>query len=135
MVFESRNLSINLYLRLCCVAVYKSSICTVCVISDFFLVCKLCKFGFLITNYILEKSRYTNNVYIEVYLVLTQIKRLFSTVCYLLSYFFCSVNHMSWVSKFHNFFWHAQKLGQGVYLKAFSIVIYGKFISNFSVPF
>ena len=29
---------------------------------------------------------------------------------------------MSWVSKFHNFFWHAQKLRLAVYLMAFSIV-------------
>ena len=32
--------------------------------------------------YILEVSRYTNIVYIGMYLVLTIVERLFSTVCY-----------------------------------------------------
>ena len=49
---------------------------------------------------------------------------------YYLSYYCWSVTYISRVSKFHNFFWHAQKLGQGLYLRAFIIVIYGKFISN-----
>ena len=33
------------------------------------------------------------------------------------------------------FFWHSQKLRQGVYLRDFSIVIYEKFNSNFPVLF
>ena len=33
------------------------------------------------------------------------------------------------------FFWHAQKLRQGVYLRDFSFVIYGKFNSNFPALF
>ena len=62
-------------------------------------------------------------------------ERLFSTVCYFLSHFCWSVNYMSRVSKFHIFFWHAQKLRQGVYLRDFSIAIYGNFNSNFPVLF
>ena len=70
-------------------------------------------------------------VYIGVYLVLAYIERSFSTVCY-----FCwSVNCISRVSKFHNFFWHAWKLRQGLYLRAFNTVIYGKLNSNFLVLF
>ena len=42
-----------------------------------------------------------------------------------------------WVESVNStiFFWHAQKLRQGVYLRDFSIVIYGKFNSNFPVLF
>ena len=54
--------------------------------------------------YILEVSRYTNIVYIGMYLVLTEMERLFSTVCYFFSHFCWSVNYISRVSKFHNFF-------------------------------
>ena len=60
-------------------------------------------------------------------------ERLSSTVFYFLSYFGWSVNYMSQVSKFHKFKFH--KLRQGVYLKAFSIVIYGQFNSIFAVYF
>ena len=58
-------------------------------------------------HYILEVSRYTNIVYIGVYLVPTYTERLFSTVCYFLSYFCRSFYFrlfLSQVSKFHNFF-------------------------------
>ena len=42
-----------------------------------------------------------------------------------------------WVESVNStiFFWHAQKLRQGVYLRDFSIVIYRKFSSNFPVLF
>ena len=47
---------------------------------------------------------------------------------------FCwSVNYMSLVSKFH-IFWHAQKL-EKKNLRAFNIVIYGKFNFNFPAYF
>ena len=42
-----------------------------------------------------------------------------------------SVNWMSWVSKFHNFFWHAQKLRQHLYFSTLSIVLYGKWFPTF----
>ena len=82
---------------------------------------------------ILEVSRYKNVVYIGVYLVLTYKKRVFSTVYYSLSYF---IGHqITWVESVNSivFYWHAQRLRQGVYLSDFSIVIYGKFNSNFAV--
>ena len=42
-----------------------------------------------------------------------------------------------WVKSVNStiFFWHAQKLRQGVYFRDFSIVIYGKFNCNFPVLF
>ena len=57
-----------------------------------------------INYYILKMSRYTNNVYIGRYLVLTYIERFFSTVCCFFCYICWSVNCMSWVSKLNNFF-------------------------------
>ena len=45
-----------------------------------------------IIHYILELSKYTNNVYIGKYLVVTYIERLFSTVCYFFSYVCWPVN-------------------------------------------
>ena len=55
-------------------------------------------------HYVLEVSRYTNTVYVRFYLLSTYIERLFSTACYFLSYFCCSVNCMGQASKFHKFF-------------------------------
>ena len=83
-------------------------------------------------HYILEVPRYTNIVYIGVCLVLTYIDRLVSTVCYFLSYFCWSVNCMSQVSKFHKVF---PTGSETLYLRTFSIVIYGKFIFIFPVLF
>ena len=80
----------------CSEAIYGKFICTVCTVSDFFLVCK-------IMYYILEVPRYTNIVYIGVYLVLTYIEKLFSTACYFLIHFYLSVNCMNRVIKFHKF--------------------------------
>ena len=71
-----------------------------------------------INYYILKMSRYTNIVYIGRYLVLTYIERFFSTVCCFFSYICWSVNCMSWVSKFSNFFWHIRKLRQDLYSRA-----------------
>ena len=57
---------------------------------------------------------------------------------------FCMVfeDEIKWMNEWMNesvnstiFFWHAQKLRQGVYLRDFIIVIYGKFNSNFPGPF
>ena len=55
-------------------------------------------------SYILEVSRFAIIVCIERYLVLTYMQRFFSTVCCFSTYICWSVNCMSWVSKFHNFF-------------------------------
>ena len=79
-------------------------------INFFLLVCKLCKFGIKIINYILKVSRYTNIVvkiykyclYWEVFSM--DKERFFSTVCCFFSFTCRSVNCMSWVSKFHSFF-------------------------------
>ena len=99
------------------------------------LVYKLYKSGLQIIHYILEVLRYTNIVYIGRYLVLTYIVRFFSTVCYFFGYICWSVNCMSWVSKFHNFFWYAQKLRQDLHLMALINALYGKLISNSPVLF
>ena len=53
---------------------------------------------------------------------------------YFLSYYCCSVNYMTWVSKFYNFS-DMLRNRSGVYLRAFSIVSYKKFNSNFPVLF
>ena len=66
----SRNVSINLYLRPCSIAIYEK----------FYLYCLYhlrlfwsvnCKTGLWIMYYILEVSKYTTIVYIGIYLVLT----------------------------------------------------------------
>ena len=48
----------------------------------------------------MKLSRYTHTVYVERYLVLTYIEKIFSTVCCFFSYICWSVDCMSWVSKF-----------------------------------
>ena len=69
-------------------------------------------------NYcILKMSRYTNIVYIGRYLGLTYIERFISTYCCFFRYICWSVNSMSWVIKFKNFFSHVRKLRQDLYLR------------------
>ena len=63
----------------------ESSISNVFTFSDFSLVHQLYKSGPQVMNYILEVPRYTNIVYMVVYLVLTYIERVFLTVCSFLS--------------------------------------------------
>ena len=67
-------------------------------------------------------------VYIGVYLVLTYIEKVFSTVCYFLSYFYWSVNES------RHFFWHAQKLSQGFYFWGL-LVLSVNWSSHFLVTF
>ena len=76
-------------------------------------------------------SRYTNIVYIGRYLVLTYIERFISTVCCFFSYICWSVNCMSWVSKFNNFFLTCRETEARFIFEGFNIVLYGKFISDF----
>ena len=61
-----------------------------------------CTNGLWIIHYILKVSRYTNAVYIGVYLVMSYIEIFTLTVCYFLSCFCKSVNCI--VTKFHRFF-------------------------------
>ena len=75
-------------------------------------------------------SRYTNIVYIGRYLVLTYIERFISTVCCFFSYICWSVNCMSWVSKFNNFFLTCTETEARFIFEGFNIALYGKFISN-----
>ena len=71
----------------------KTSFAIICYSFYFFLlVSKLCKSGLYIIPYIFEVSRYTIIVYIEEYLVMTYVERLFSTVCCLFNYICWSVN-------------------------------------------
>ena len=82
-----RSLSINLYLRPCSIAIYGEFYLYRLYLFRPFLVSKLYKPGLWNTHYILEMWGYTNIVYIGVYLVFTYREKLFSTVCYFLSYF------------------------------------------------
>ena len=92
----------------------------------FLLVCKLCKSGLQIIHYILKMSRYTIIAYIGRYLVLTYIERFISTVCYFFSYICWSVNCMSWVSKFNNFFLTWTETEPRFIFEGFNIVLYGR---------
>ena len=83
-----------------------------------------------INYYILKMSRYTNIVYIGRYLVLTYIERFISTVCCFFSYICWSVNCMSWVSKFNNFFLICTETEARFIFEGFNIALYGKFISD-----
>ena len=85
--------------------------------------------------YILKMSRYTNIVYIGRYLVLTYIEIFISTVCCFFSHICWSVNCMSWVSKFNNFFLTCTETEARFIFEGFNIVLYGKFISNSPVLF
>ena len=106
------------------------------IILNFFrLVCKLCKSGISIIHYILKVLRYTNIVYIGRYLVLTYIERFFSTVWCFFSYICWSVNCISWVSKFNNFFLTCTETEARFIFEGFNIVLYGKFISDSPILF
>ena len=74
------------------------------VLNFFLLIYKLSNSGLQLIHYILELSRYINIVYIGEYLILTYIEKRFSFVCFFFSYICWSVNCMSWLSKFHDYF-------------------------------
>ena len=87
-------------------------------------------------NYcILKMSRYTNIVYIGRYSALTYIERFISTICCFFSYICWSVNCMSWVSKFNNFFLTCTETEARFIFEGFNIVLYGKFISDSPILF
>ena len=83
-----------------------------------------CKF-FKVILCISGTSRYTNIVYIGMYLaylVLPYKERLMSTVCFFFSYFcWCCLRY----------FWHVRNLRHYSHLRAFSIIISGKFNSRY----
>ena len=95
---------------------------------EFFLL--VCKSGLQIVHYILRMSRYTNIVYIGRYLVLTYIERFISTVCCFFNFICWSVNSMSRVSKFNNFFLTFTETEARFIFEGLNIVLYGKFISD-----
>ena len=88
-----------------------------------------------INYYILKMSRYTNIIYIGRYLALTYIERFISTICCFFSYICWSVNCMSWVSKFNNFFLTCRETEARFIFEGFNIVLYGKFISDSPILF
>ena len=88
-----------------------------------------------INYYILKMSRNTNIVYIRRYLALTYIERFISTICCFFSYICWSVNCMSWVSKFNNFFLTCRETEAKFIFEGFNIVLYGKFISDSQIHF
>ena len=110
------------------------SIRTLCTFSDFFWSVSCTNLVFKLFIIFLKCQDNKHSLYWSV-LVLADIEKLFSTICYFLSYFCWSVNCISRVSKFHNFSWHAFKPRQGLYLRTFSIAIYGKLNFNFPVLF
>ena len=83
-----------------------------------------------INYYILKISRYTNIVYIGRYLALTYIERFISTICCFFSYICWSVNWMSWISKFKNFFLACTETEARFIFEDFNIVLCWKFISD-----
>ena len=88
-----------------------------------------------IKYYILKMSRNTNIVYIGKYLALTYIERFISTICCFFSYICWSVNCMSWVSKFSNFFLTCREIEARFIFEGFNFVLYGKFISDSLILF
>ena len=85
--------------------------------------------------YILKMSRYTDIVYIGRYLVLTYIERFISTVKCFFSYICWSVNCMSWVSKYNNFFLTCMATEARFIFEVFHIILYEKFISDSLILF
>ena len=62
-------------------------------------------------------------------------ERLISTVWCFFSYICWSVNCVSWVSKFNNFFLTCTENEARFAFEGFNIVLYGKFISDSLIPF
>ena len=58
----SRNVIINLYLRPFSIAIYESSICTICAYSDVFLVSMLYNSGLLIMPLVSDHPRFMASV-------------------------------------------------------------------------
>ena len=88
-----------------------------------------------INYYILKMSRYTNIVYIGRYLVLRYKERFISTFFWFFSYICWSVNCISWVSKFNNFFLTCRETEARFIFEGFNIVLYGKFIYDSRILF
>ena len=88
-----------------------------------------------INYHILKKWRYTNIVYIGRYLILTNIERFISTSCCFFSYMCWSVNCMSWVSKFNNFFLTCTETDAKFIFECFNIVLFEIFISDSLIHF
>ena len=116
----SRSLTINLYLRPCSLAIYGNFYLYCLYIFRLFSSLQIVQIWSKIMHYILEVSKYTNIIYIRVYLVLPYIERLFSSVCYFLSYFCWLVKCMSRVNKFHNFFLSYLEAGARSIFEGFS---------------
>ena len=70
-----------------------------------------------------------------IYLVLTYTERFIPTVCCFCSYICWSVNSMSCVSKFNNFFLIYTETEAKFIFEGFTIVLYGKFICDFPILF
>ena len=84
---------------------------------------------------ILKMSRYANIVYIGWYLALAYIERFISAICSFFSYICWSVNCMSLVSKFNNFFLTCTETVARFIFEDFNIVLYGKFFSDSPILF
>ena len=82
-----------------------------------------------------ENVKIRNIVYIGRYLVLTFIERFISTVCCFFSYIYWSVNCMSRVSIFNSFFLTCTDTEARFIFEGFTIVLYGKFISDSLILF
>ena len=86
----------------------KSLICVICAYSHSFLVCKLYNSCLQIMHLLLDHLRFMGSVQLEVFsscnIKKSQFQFLVSTACCFFNYICWSVNCMSWVSKFNNFF-------------------------------
>ena len=82
-----------------------------------------------------------DSAYITGYLVLPYIEKSFSTVGHFLATFCWLINYMGWISyhlsylNYAIYFRHVQKIKHSLCLRPFSVFIYGKFISNYSLHF
>ena len=86
----------------------KSLICVICPYSHSFLVCKLYNSCLQFMHLLLDHLRFMGSVQLEVFsscnIKKSQFQFLVSTACCFFNYICWSVNCMSWVSKFNNFF-------------------------------
>ena len=62
-------------------------------------------------------------------------RKFFSTVCCFFSFTFWSVNCISWVSKFNNFFLTCTENEARIIFEGFNFALYGKVISNSPILF
>ena len=98
-------------------------------------------FSFFLKIWSIIYSLYFENVKIHKYCLYWKVfstdiyRKIFSTVCCFFSYICWSVNCMSWVSKFNNFFLICTETEAKFIFEGLYIVLYGNFICDFPILF